>query len=150
MSVPFGREEAAMDGERRRGRVRGEVERTAMADGMLRRGLVVAADPMTQRMCRGALEACGLSVDDADSGMGALMSAREAQPDVIVIDQQLRDVSGEEAIGWLRANPALRATPIIVLARAGAAAVPDHLPGIALRRPLSSLALRRAVRALLP
>jgi hypothetical protein len=41
--------------------------------------------------------------------MAALMSAREVRPDLIVIDQQLRDVSGQK-IGWLRSNPTLRAT----------------------------------------
>ena len=116
-----------------------------------RRALVVAADMTTHRLCRAALETSGLAVDGVDSGMAALMSAREARPDLIVIDQQLRDVSGHEAIGWLRSNPALRATPIIALTTSAddATGLAAIAPGAALRKPLSPVAIRRAIRAAL-
>lgn len=116
-----------------------------------RRALVVAADTATHRVCRAALETSGLAVDGVDSGMAALMAAREARPDLIVIDQQLRDVSGQEAIGWLRSNPALRATPIIALTTAAddATGLAAIAPGAALRKPLSPVAIRRAIRAAL-
>jgi CheY-like chemotaxis protein len=115
-----------------------------------RRALVVAADRLTLRICRAALEASDLAVEGVESGMEALMSARELPPDLIVVDQQLRDVSGNEAIGWLRANTALRATPIIVLtSRADDDAAAVAAPSATLRKPLSSLAIRRAIHAVL-
>jgi two-component system phosphate regulon response regulator PhoB len=116
-----------------------------------RRALVVAADTLTQRMCRTALETSGLAVYGVDSGMAALMSAREFPPSLIVVDQQLRDVSGNEAIGWLRANSALRTTPIIALTTnaGGDDTVAAAAPAAALRKPLSPLAIRRAIRAAL-
>ena len=115
-----------------------------------RRALVVAADMATHRLCRAALETSGLAVDGVDSGMAALMSAREVLPDLIVIDQQLRDVSGQEAIGWLRSNPTLRATPIIALTTGADDATGLAIaPGAALRKPLSPVAIRRAIRAAL-
>jgi CheY-like chemotaxis protein len=78
------------------------------------------------------------------------MSARELPPDLIVVDQQLRDVSGNEAIGWLRANTALRATPIIVLtSSADDDAAAAAAPSATLRKPLSALAIRRAIHAAL-
>jgi CheY-like chemotaxis protein len=112
---------------------------------------VVAADSLAHRLCRAALEASGLAVEGVESGMEALMSARACAPDLIVIDQQLRDVSGDEAIGWLRANAALRATPIIALTTGadGDSAVAAAAPATALRKPLSGLAIRRAIRAAL-
>jgi|KBSSwiStaDraftv2_1062776.scaffolds.fasta_scaffold789977_2 CheY-like chemotaxis protein len=116
-----------------------------------RRALIVAADTATHHVCRAALETSGLAVDGVDSGVAALMAAREARPDLIVIDQQLRDVSGQEAIAWLRSNPALRATPIIALTTVAddATALAAIAPGAALRKPLSPLAMRRAIRAAL-
>lgn len=116
-----------------------------------RRALVVAADTATHRLCRLALELSGLVVDSVDSGMAAVMSARETSPDLIVMDQELRDVSGREVIGWLRSNPALRATPVIVLTTGvdGEAGLAGIGPSALLRKPLSPLAIRRAIRAVL-
>jgi CheY-like chemotaxis protein len=116
----------------------------------LRRALLVCADMTTQQVCRAALESAGFTVDREDSGMGAVMSARAAQPQLIVVDQQLRDVTGGEAIGWLRSNPELATAPIIMLTTSAAddeTAVGAH--GSALRKPLSQSALRRAIRGAL-
>jgi len=84
-------------------------------DRPLRRALVVEAEPVTLQLCRDTLENSGFVVDAVESGIAAVVSAREGLPDVIVMDVQLRDVPGREAIAWLRSNPALRSTPIIVL-----------------------------------
>jgi CheY-like chemotaxis protein len=125
-------------------------ERDREAGTRLRRALVVAADSLTHRVCRAALESSGLAVEGVESGMEALMSARELPPDLIVVDQQLRDVSGNEAIGWLRANAALRVTPIIVLTTGtDGDALAAAAPFATLRKPLSPLAIRRAIRAIL-
>jgi CheY-like chemotaxis protein len=37
-------------------------------------------------------------VDAVDSGVAAVMAARENKPDLILMDLQLRDVAGREAI----------------------------------------------------
>jgi CheY-like chemotaxis protein len=116
-----------------------------------RRALVVEADPVTLRLCRSVLESSGFVVDAVDSGIGAVVAAREGRPDLILMDLQLRDVPGGEAIGWLRSNPALRSTPIIVIAANG---VDDDelaaaLPGASLRKPLSSAAIRRTIQDVL-
>jgi len=94
-----------------------------------RRALVVAADMATHRLCRAALETSGLAVDGVDSGMAALMSAREARPVLIVIDQQPRlqlldiDAAIEHcargASVWQWASTDRRAEPDVVLACAG-------------------------------
>jgi two-component system cell cycle response regulator DivK len=125
-------------------------ERDRKASTRPRRALVVAADSLTHRICRAALESSGLVVEGVESGMEALMSAREVPPDLIVVDQQLRDVSGNEAIGWLRANAGLRATPIIVLTTGtDDDALAAAAPFATLRKPLSPLAIRRTIRAVL-
>ena len=112
-----------------------------------RRALVVEADPVTLQLCRDVLESSGFVVDAVDSGIGAVVAAREGLPDLILMDLQLRDVPGGEAIGWLRSNPALRSTPIVVLtANAGDDAIlATTRPAASLRKPLSPLTIRRTI-----
>ena len=115
------------------------------------RALVVGADPVTLRFCRDALKCSGFAVDAVDSGIAAVVAAREDLPDLIFVDVQLRDVPGREAIRWLRSNPALQSTPIIVLTTN---AEDDAAPGLArpdpsLLKPVSLAALRRVIREVL-
>jgi len=124
---------------------------SSMESQSRRRALVVEAEPTTLRLCRDALESSGFVVDAVDSGIAAVVAAREALPDLIVMDLQLRDVPGREAISWLRSNPALRSTPIIVLTTnaeddAGLAAT---RPGASLRKPVSPGTIQRTIREVL-
>lgn len=80
-----------------------------------RRALVVEADPGTRDTCVSAVKRCGLIADIVEDGVAAVSSARRGQPDLIIVDMQLRDSTGLEVIRWLRSNPALKSTPTIVL-----------------------------------
>lgn len=116
-----------------------------------RRALVVGADPATLRFCRDALESSGFAVDAVDSGIAAVVAARENVPDLIFVDVQLRDVPGREAIKWLRSNPALQSTPVIVLTTK---AEDDMVPALAwpcasLPKPVSLAAIRCTIREVL-
>jgi len=42
-----------------------------------------------------------------DTDIAAVVAAREELPDLILLDIQLRDVPGHEAIKWLRSTAAL-------------------------------------------
>jgi CheY-like chemotaxis protein len=124
---------------------------TAISPNRSRRALVVEAEPATVQLCRRILESSGFVVDVVDSGIAAVVAAREKLLDVIFIDLQLHDVPGREAIGWLRSNPALGSTPIIVLTAnaeddADLAAI---RPDASLRKPLSTITIRRALREVL-
>lgn len=118
---------------------------------MRRRALVVGAEPAALRLCRDCLESAGFVVEAVERGIDALVAARENRPDVIFMDAQLRDVSGRQAIKWLRSLAGLRSTPIIVLT---AEAEDDALmaatrPAPSLRKPLSRVAVRRALHDVL-
>ena len=80
-----------------------------------RRALVVEADPGTQKDFRDVLNRCGMAADIVDNGVAAVARARRKRPDLIIMDLQLRDSAGLEVIQWLRSDPALRSTPVIVL-----------------------------------
>ncbi|HEY8016756.1 MAG TPA: hypothetical protein VIE35_13020, partial [Dongiaceae bacterium] len=61
------------------------------------------------------------------------------------------DVPGREAVEWLRSNPALKSTPVIILTansedEADAASLPT---GVLLRKPVSPVTIRRAIRGVL-
>jgi len=116
-----------------------------------RRALVVEAELATMRQCREILEKCGFVVDVVETGIEAVISARSEHFDLILVDLQLRDVPGREAIEWLRSNPALRATPIIVLTASPGddADLKAFEPAAALRKPITLPATRRAIDQLL-
>jgi len=116
-----------------------------------RRALIVGADPATLRFCRDALESSGFAVDAVDSGIAAVVAAREDLPDLIFVDVQLRDVPGPDAIRWLRSNPALQSTPIIVLTAEAEddAVLAVTRPNPSLRKPVSLAAIWRTIHEFL-
>lgn len=109
-----------------------------------RRALIVGADPATLRLCRDVLERSGFAIDAVESGIAAIVASRKSVPGLILLDAQLSDVPGRDAILWLRSNPALQSTPIAVLT---ANALDDAIPALAwparpLRKPVSPAAIR--------
>ncbi|MFI5017885.1 MAG: response regulator, partial [Dongiales bacterium] len=125
--------------------------RTAGPRESHQRALVAVVDSAPLRLFRTVLEDLGFEIEAVDSGIGAVMAARERCPDLILVDMQLRDVPGREAVEWLRSNPALKSTPVIILAansedEADAASM---LPGVLLRKPVSPVTVRRAIRGVL-
>jgi CheY-like chemotaxis protein len=122
---------------------------TAPRPGQARkRALLVEANTSSLRLCRDILERSGFRIETAGSGIAALTSAREQQPDLIVMDLQLPDVPGREFVGWLRDVPNLRSTPIIIFAGAtGDTTNLAHLGANALlHKPVSAPMIHRAIR----
>lgn len=115
-------------------------------DGSGRRALVVGVDPATLRMFHDALHSSGFAVDAVDSGIDAIISARNGHPGLIVMEIQLRDVPGCEAIKWLRSLPALKSTPIIVLTAEAEDDAALSATGPSLRKPVSPAAIWRTIR----
>jgi CheY-like chemotaxis protein len=89
-----------------------------------RRVLIVEEDPAALLVCRQVVEKAGFVVEAVDSGIAAVIAARNERPEFIFVAPQLRDVPGREAMAWLRANPALSAVPIVALAKP---ATPDSI-----------------------
>ena len=118
------------------------------AKPMRKRALLVEATPSSLRLVREILDRSGFLIHSAGSGIAGLTTAREHRPDLIIMDLQLPDVPGRELIGWVRDVPALRNTPVIVLAGAsGDSTELNQLgPNTLLRRPVSAMMIHRAVR----
>src|SRR3970040_2814212 len=79
--------------------------------------LVVDDERKIRDLVRSSLEREGYTVLVADSGQGALEALERANPDLVVLDLMLPDVSGEEVARSVRSHSDL---PIIMLtAKAG-------------------------------
>lgn len=64
----------------------------------------------------------------ATDGQTALAQAKNEKPDLIFTDIQLPDISGEELISQLRAEPDLAHTPIVVLSGNAVTLDTDSIP----------------------
>jgi signal transduction histidine kinase/CheY-like chemotaxis protein len=80
-----------------------------------RRVLVVEDDPINQEILKVLLERPGLLVDVANTGLKALLAARSARYDLILMDLRMPEMDGLHATREIRALPEYRETPIIAL-----------------------------------
>ncbi|MFN3279830.1 MAG: phosphate regulon transcriptional regulator PhoB [Paracoccus hibiscisoli] len=77
--------------------------------------LVVEDEGAQREVLQYNLEAEGFDVVVADNGEDALLLVAEEQPDLIVLDWMLPKVSGIEVCRQVKADPATRGIPILML-----------------------------------
>ena len=82
---------------------------------MAKRILAVDDQEDNRRILRDLLTAAGFEVIEAADGAEAVRQAAEHVPDLILMDVQLPDVDGYEATRQIKANPLLKAIPIITV-----------------------------------
>jgi two-component system alkaline phosphatase synthesis response regulator PhoP len=82
---------------------------------MAQRILVVDDDKEIVRIIRAYLEKAGYSVSCAYEGETALHIIRSDRPDLVVLDLMLPDRDGWDITRIVRGDPALAATPIVML-----------------------------------
>jgi two-component system, cell cycle response regulator DivK len=80
-----------------------------------RRILVVEDHEDNRRIVRDLLTPSGYEVIEALTGEDGVAMADSHRPDLILMDIQLPGLDGYEATRQIKANPALRAIPIIVV-----------------------------------
>jgi two-component system cell cycle response regulator DivK len=90
---------------------------TAVADASVtnRRILVVEDQEDNRRILRDLLTSRGYDLVEAEDGEKALAMAQDWRPDLILMDVQIPLLDGYEVTRRLKANPALRDIPIIVV-----------------------------------
>jgi PAS domain S-box-containing protein len=101
-----------------------------------------------------ALTQAGFRVVEASTGEQAVAVARAQDPDLIVLDVHLPDMSGLEVCSRLRADPATAGVPVLHLTATYAssdkwAAALDHGADAYLTEPVDPVVLVATVRALL-
>ena len=77
--------------------------------------LTVDDSPSMRALLMHALTAEGFHVDQADDGVSALDWLKENECDVVITDINMPRMDGFGVIEGVRADPAHRATPILVL-----------------------------------
>jgi DNA-binding response OmpR family regulator len=84
-----------------------------------RRILVVDDDPTVAEVVAGYLQRAGYLVDRAGDGKTALEQAVALGPDLVVLDLMLPEIDGLEVCRRLRAEPASRDIPVVMLTAKG-------------------------------
>ena len=82
---------------------------------MAKRILVVEDQEDNRQILRDLLNSAGFEMVEAEDGQQALVAAAEHRPDLILMDIQLPILDGYEATRRIKANPELKAIPIIVV-----------------------------------
>ena len=82
---------------------------------MKKRILVVEDQQDNRQILRDLLTNAGFDMIEAENGEEAIASAQASRPDLILMDIQLPILDGYEATRRIKADPALRSIPIIVV-----------------------------------
>ena len=95
----------------------------------------------------------GYTVSTALNGRMALAMLDHMRPDVIVLDVMMPIMSGDEVLRALKADPAYRDIPVVMMSAAGRESVPEelhHLIVAFLQKPFTYDELLAALRESLP
>jgi two-component system cell cycle response regulator DivK len=79
------------------------------------RVLVVEDNEMNMKLFRDVLVATGYRTLEATTGGEAIQLAAEHAPDLVLMDIQLPDIDGVEALGRLRADERTAAIPVLAV-----------------------------------
>jgi two-component system cell cycle response regulator DivK len=121
---------------------------------MSRRILVVEDQEDNRRILRDLLTSAGYELIEAVTGEEGVSLAERERPDLILMDVQLPGIDGHEATRQIKANPALRSIPILVVTsyalsgddvKAREAGADDYVT-----KPFSPRALLAKVRGYVP
>jgi two-component system cell cycle response regulator DivK len=88
---------------------------TTRTSGAGKRILIVEDKATSRELLRNILEPRGYEVIEAVDGLDGLTKAFEHQPNLILLDLHMPQLSGMEVLGRLRADPRFHATPVIAL-----------------------------------
>ena len=77
--------------------------------------LIVEDNELNMKLFNDLLEAHGYATLKTGSGVEAIELARRHSPDLILMDIQLPEVSGEDVTQWMKSDDDLRGIPIIAI-----------------------------------
>ncbi|PTL75776.1 PleD family two-component system response regulator [Vitiosangium sp. GDMCC 1.1324] len=78
--------------------------------------LVVEDSPMFRKMLSDMLQVLGFTrILEAFSGQTAMELLEEQRPDLVCLDLTLPDISGYEVCEYIRATPALKEIPVLMI-----------------------------------
>jgi two-component system cell cycle response regulator DivK len=116
--------------------------------------LYVEDNEFNRKIVRHLLGRTSYRLIEAIDGEAGVATAREARPDLVIMDIQLPKMSGLEATRRLRADPATAAIPIIVITSFALAGDEEKARGVGadayLAKPYSPRELLEMIRQFAP
>lgn len=88
---------------------------------------IIEDDPVISQMYRMKFEASGFQVEIADNGVRGVALAKAFDPDIILLDLGMPEMTGDEALVEIRKLPEHKTTPVIILTNLGEEEAPKGL-----------------------
>lgn len=88
---------------------------------------IIEDDPVISQMYRMKFEAEGFDVQLADNGKRGVAMVDSFSPDIILLDLQMPEMNGEEALQQIRSDDSSKQTPVIILTNLGEEEAPKSL-----------------------
>lgn len=88
---------------------------------------IIEDDQVINQMYRMKFEAAGFDVTTASDGEAGVAIVKKFHPDLILLDLQMPNMNGVEALSLIRTLPSHKQTPVIVLTNLGEEEAPDGL-----------------------
>ena len=88
---------------------------------------IIEDDPVINQMYRMKFEADGFDVRIANNGKIGVELVASFEPDVILLDLQMPEMNGAEALKHIRAQDSSKTTPVIVLTNLGEEEAPAEI-----------------------
>ena len=88
---------------------------------------IIEDDPTINQMYRMKFEADGFNVQLANNGKRGVSMVETFKPDIILLDLQMPEMDGEEALKVIRSNDWGKDIPVIVLTNLGEEEAPKSL-----------------------
>ena len=88
---------------------------------------IIEDDQVINQMYRMKFEAAGFDVATASDGEAGVAIVKKFHPDLILLDLQMPNMNGVDALSLIRALPSHKQTPVIVLTNLGEEEAPDGL-----------------------
>jgi len=91
------------------------MDKPVMSGSMRKSVLVVEDNELNLRLFCDLLDAFGFDTFECRDGSGAIDIARDKQPDLIIMDIQLPEVSGLDITRWLKDDEELAHIPVLAV-----------------------------------
>lgn len=88
---------------------------------------IIEDDPVISQMYRMKFESDGFDVQVADNGRDGVALVEKMSPDLILLDMQMPEMNGGEALAEIRKHDWGKTVPVIVLTNLGEEEAPKNL-----------------------
>lgn len=91
---------------------------------------IIEDDPVISQMYRMKFETDGFDVQLADNGTKGVALVEHFSPDIILLDLQMPEMSGDEALTAIRKQAWGKDIPVIILTNLGEEEAPKNIRGL--------------------